>query len=136
MLRASLNRDWTGRSLYWQAMVSIKNKLRESYTVRVASGVRQGDSLSPVFINDLAEEIRSVTAGVNVGGEQIALFMYADDIALIFDRIEGAQKQLDKMTEWCEKWHMHINAKKVKSCTFENPRKGDAIPPSTAVTRH
>ena len=62
----------------------------------ISSGVCQGDSLSPVlfsiFINDLAKEIRNTNAGVNMGGEQISLFMYADDIALVSDGVEGAQR--------------------------------------------
>ena len=47
-----------------------------------------------------------------MGGEQIALLMYADDIALISSSVEGAQKQLDVMATWCAKWDMKVNAKK------------------------
>ena len=59
---------------------------------RVISGVRQGDSLSPVLfsilIDDLAHELRDTKSGVDMGGEQISLFMYADDIALVSDELK------------------------------------------------
>ena len=65
-----------------------------------------------IFINDLAQEIRDTNAGVRMGGEQISLFMYADNIALVSDGVEGAQRQLDAVTKWCNTWQMRINAKK------------------------
>ena len=67
-----------------------------------------------IFINDLAEEIRQANAGIYMGGYQVALLMYADDIALISSSVEGAQQQLNAMGNWCSKWDMKINAKKSK----------------------
>ena len=93
----------------------------------VSSGVRQGDSLSPVlfasFINDLANEINNVGVGAYIGGEQLSLLMYADDIVLISTNEEGAQKQLDVMSNWCTKWAMRINAKKSQVIHVCNPQK-------------
>ena len=58
-----------------------------------------------------------------MGGEQISLLMYADDIVLISKDAEGAQKQLDIMTTWCEKWSMAINAKKSQIFHVRNVQK-------------
>ena len=55
------------------------------------------------FINDLAGEINEIGKGAYIGGEQISLLMYADDIVLISTNEEGAQAQLDVMTSWCQK---------------------------------
>ncbi len=83
--------------------------------------------MSPVlfasFINDLAEEINNVGAGAYIGGEQISLLMYADDIVLISKDEQGAQAQLDIMTKWCSTWSMKINAKKSQIIHVRNPQK-------------
>ena len=89
--------------------------------------MRQGDSLSPVlfasFINDLASQINEARVGAYIGGEQISLLMYADDIVLISTNEAGAQAQLDVMSEWCSTWAMKINAKKSQIIHVRNPQK-------------
>ncbi len=73
----------------------------------ITSGVRQGDSLSPTlfacYINDLAEEIKISGTGTKVGGEDLSILLYADDIALIAPTHEKAQTQLDILSRWCTK---------------------------------
>ncbi len=106
-----------------QSCVTLNNELSDWF--HVSSGVRQGDSLSPVlfasFINDLAQEINDVGVGACIGGEQIALLMYADDIVLISTNEQGAQAQLDVMSKWCSKWSMKITAKKESSNSCTKP---------------
>ena len=52
----------------------------------LSTGVRQGCVMSPIlfslFINGLAKKINEVGKGVEVGGRQVRLLMYADDIVL------------------------------------------------------
>ena len=73
-------------------------------------------TLSPllfsVFINDLASELNDCNAGINIGGEQLSLLMYADDIVLLSPDINKTQILLNTMTSWCQKWGMKINSKK------------------------
>ena len=49
-------------------------------------GVRQGDSLSPtlfsIFLNDLANSIKSAKLGIDIGTKNIEILIYADDVAL------------------------------------------------------
>ncbi len=93
----------------------------------ISSGVRQGDSLSPtlfaIFINDMADEMRRAQVGVPIGGEYIDLLMYADDVVLISPSADKAQKQLDVMAEWCNKWGMSINQKKSQVVHIRNHQK-------------
>ena len=63
------------------------------------------------IVVDLADEIRNAGSGVYMGGDQISLLTYADDIVLISDDEKGVQKQLDVMSAWCRWWGMRINAK-------------------------
>ena len=51
------------------------------------------------FINDLAQKVDDVGVGAYIGGEQLALLMYADDIVLISTNEAGAQFQLNVMNE-------------------------------------
>ena len=79
----------------------------------ITAGVRQNDSLSPtlfaIFVNDLADDVREVNAGVYVGGTQIPILLYADDVVLISPNAVNLQKQLDALHTWCKKWCMDIN---------------------------
>ncbi len=71
----------------------------------VKAGVRQGDSLSPtlfsIFIDDLVQQIKDVRGGIRVAGHQLALLMYTDDIVIISEDTESAQRQLNVMSKWC-----------------------------------
>ena len=54
---------------------------------KTASGVRQGDVLSPtlfsLFINGLVEELNELNLGIKIEETHIFALLYADDIALI-----------------------------------------------------
>ena len=58
-----------------------------------------------------------------MGSEQVSLLMYADDIVLLSANVESAQKQLDVMTSWCERWGMAINPKKSQVLHVRNYQK-------------
>ena len=91
-----------------------------------SSGVKQGDALSPtlfaVYINDLANTIKSLGCGVQFGGENISVLLYADDIILMADSEEDLQRMLSCAEAWCSKWRMTINEKKTEIMHFRNPR--------------
>jgi len=74
--------------------IEIKVKIptnTTSQTVRVTTGLRQGDALSPVLFNLVLEKIVrkiNVLEGIELGQVKIGLLTYADDIALLGDNIE------------------------------------------------
>ena len=115
------------KSLYsnTRSCVQVNDKLTDWFDVK--TGVRQGDSLSPtlfsIFLNDLAEEIKSLDAGIMVGGLILSILLYADDIVLIAPTPEKLQAMLDVVTSWCRKWGMDINAKKTQILHVRNHQR-------------
>ena len=61
--------------------------------------------LFSLFINGLARKINEVGKGVEAGGRQVRLLMYADDIVLLAESAEDLQRMLD----------VRLNPKKGKS---------------------
>ena len=109
-------------SLYDNVRCAVKvNDFITPY-LDVKLGVKQGCRLSPtlfaLYINDLAEEIKTLNCGVELGNEQLALLLYADDVVLIAPTEESLQHMLDKLYEWCSKWRLTINKDKTKIIHF------------------
>ena len=94
-----------------------KNMATESF--HITNRVRQGDSLSPtlfsIYINDLAEYIESLNAGVNDGDTRISLLLYTDDIVLIAPTAEKLQSMLDIVAKLCGEWSLQIYCKKTQA---------------------
>lgn len=67
------------------ACLKLNDTLTDWFDVLL--GVRQGDSLSPtlfnLFINELAQLVRDLKLGVNIGNETVSVLLYADDMVFI-----------------------------------------------------
>ena len=48
-------------------------------------------------------------------GVPINALMYADDLILISESKEGLQKQINKLSECCDKWKLEVNVKKIEN---------------------
>ena len=85
-------------------------------------GVKQGDCLSPtlfgLYINDLVEDIKQNTVGVNVGLFNLHCLLYADDIALLAESEDDLQNMFNILKVWCQKWRMKVNPNKSKVVHF------------------
>ena len=103
-----------------QSCVRINNNFTDWFSN--SSGVRQGDNLAPilfvVFINDLANDVKSVQCGIRISEQMVSLLIYADDIIFISDSPEGLQKQLDILHRWSNRWHLSVNIVKTKVIHF------------------
>ncbi len=84
--------------------------------------MRQGDSISPtlfsIYLNDLAQEIKSLKCGIDVNGRNVNILLYADDIALIASSEKDLQSMLNVLFEWSVKWCINVNKKKSKIMHF------------------
>ena len=78
--------------------------------IDVHQGVKLDCKLSPtlfsLYVNDLAQEIKSLTIGVDIDEVQLSILLYADDVALIAPDADSLQIMLNKLSEWCCKWRL------------------------------
>ena len=122
------------RSFYHSLMSCVRVGGHYTDWFPITSGIRHGDSLSPVlfsiFIDDLAEKVRELNSGVLLGGLQIRVLSYADDVVLMAPCKEDCQNQLWALHEWCTQLWMSINPSKSKALHIHNhqrPRCQDSL---------
>ena len=116
------------KSLYSTSMSRVRVSDKQTDWFNVASGVRQGDALSPtlfsLFLNDLAIGIKGLNCGIPLSVEDVvSILLYADDIVLLSDSEEGLQQQLDYLNQWCSKWRLVVNKNKTEVVHFRRKHK-------------
>ena len=99
-----------------KSRVKINNKLSEEFSCM--TGVRQGECLSPIlfamYVNAIEQEFITKGAdGVDIGFLKLFVLLYADDIVIFSESSEDLQKGLDILYEYCQRWKLTVNAKKV-----------------------
>ena len=110
------------QSLYHDLKCAVKvNNMQTSY-FDVDIGVKQGCKVSPtlfsLYVNDLADKIRTLNCGIDVDGYQLSILLYADDIALLSPCEESLQIMLNALNEWCDNWRVTLNQEKTKIVHF------------------
>ena len=81
-----------------------------------------------LFIHALIENIKKLGLGVKCGELILALFKFADDVALMAETEKDLQLMLNALHFWCEYWLLRINISKTelitsdinKNCTLMN----------------
>jgi hypothetical protein len=106
------------RGLYDGVEASVRVGDKETRRVRLRQGVRQGCPLSPVlfnaFVDGLSKELADLGVGIKKGDRFLHSLLYADDLVLLAESAENLQTAIDKVDEYCEKWHLRVNLKKSK----------------------
>jgi hypothetical protein len=109
--------------MYKHTEASVKMGEDLSNFVNIERGFKQGDSLSPnlfkIYINDLPDIFDDSCHSVTLETLALNCLTFADDILLLFERAEGIQKSLDKLSEYCKKWQLSVNVKKTKAIIFQ-----------------
>ena len=131
------NRVWREgvRGKMWRVMKDLYSGTQNCVIVggektdffEVEEGVRQGCILSPtlfsIYINGVVREILEKGKGIDVGGEKLAILLYADDIVIIANSAEELQRNMEIMTEWGRKWKCTFNKKKSQVVVFGSRKK-------------
>ncbi len=98
--------------MYNKAKCRVKCKGKVGDLIDCKFGVLQGGMLSPelfkIFLSDLHEYL-SKEAGIELSAAIIFYILYADDLILIADSVEGLQMLLDGLFSFCKKWHMIVS---------------------------
>ena len=123
------------KSLYTCVSACVRINGMCSNWFSINSGLRQGCALSPLlfnlFIDDLANRIKSLGKGISVDDEKVSILLYADDIVLIAENEQDLQYMLNELNQWCKSNAMHVNSNKSNIVHFR------AVScPRTEVTFH
>ncbi|UYV65011.1 hypothetical protein LAZ67_3002812 [Cordylochernes scorpioides] len=119
----------TIRSYYEQATIAIRWKGSFTESIKINSGVLQGEPLSPLlfilFITDLIEIYNnSDLPSVNLPEfGDIHLLLHADDIAIIGESRMNLQKKIKILKEYLDENLMTLNESKSKIMVFRNGGK-------------
>ena len=91
--------------------VKIGDKRSDQFPV--STGLRQGCVLSPLlfslYINGLMVELTMKRCGVECGGLLVPGLLYADDTSLFGENVQGLERSLLALEEWCSRWGMKVN---------------------------
>ena len=98
---------------------------RASEKTASTSGVFQGCLLSPtlyrIFINDIVEFCSGASVYPDspcIRGRPVPALLYADDLVLFSESVEGLQRQIDKVREYCNLWGLEVNLDKTFCMVF------------------
>ena len=119
------------QSLYAQSEASVLVDGSLTPPVRLLTGVRQGDPLSPtlfgIFIDTIDDYLRArmqPTDTFAVGGVPVFDLLYADDLVLIGASPTALQAELDVLGDFCVDWDMPVHFGKTRTVVF-HPRPVD-----------
>ena len=112
----------TMRSLYRQTSFRLRHNGKISDSVSESIGVAQGGSASGnlfrKFLQDAKTYIKSRYGVVLNEFTLIAYLLWADDMVKFSNSVEGMQRLLDCLFEFCVKNHMVVNEVKTKCMVF------------------
>ncbi len=114
--------------MYNKAKCRVKWKCKVGDSIDSKFGVLQVGMLSPelfkMFLSDLHEYL-SKEFGIELSAAILFYILYADDLILIADLVEGLQRLLDGLFSFCKKWHMIVSLTKTTVMVFNKTNVGN-----------
>ena len=106
------------KSMYQQSILTVPVWDKITPFFKSLIGVKQGDNLSPtlfnLFVNDIPGLFDEACEHTKFGDLSIACLLYADDLVLFSESKQGLQCVLDKISQYCNKWALEVNAAQTK----------------------
>ena len=87
-------------------------------------GVRQGCIISPIlftlFFNDLEESISVGSHWIDLDTIKLFVMRFADDVVTFAETVVELQRMINRLIEYCDRWHVRVNIIKTKVIVFRN----------------
>ena len=114
---------WSIYALYEQVSGQVRCPRGLSKTFHSTIGVKQGCPLSPtlfgIYIDEIVDFIiRKGGSGVELGGTQVHILLYADNIVLLSESEQGLQSHLNALDDFCAQRGLVVNLGKTKVLIF------------------
>ena len=110
------------KNMYSNYVTSVKLPQGVTDSFVTNTGIRQGDSLSPLlfclFIDDIKNLFDQDDDPCSVGNLQLSHLLYADDLILISESQQGLRNSINKLSAYCNRWNLKINMAKTKILVF------------------
>ena len=114
------------KSMYQNAQFCVKTENGVTKSFLSTTGVKQGCNLSPLlsnlYQNDLRDIFDDTCDPVRLVNMHVNSLSWADDLILLSDSQTGLQNCLNKLNDFCKKWHLPVNTLKTK-CMVIRKRK-------------
>ena len=114
-------------SIYNVVKANVKSNNEISDVFTCPTGLRQGCPLSPMlfslFINELDDVMKySDVRGIQLFPDitEVFMLMFADDIGLISDTVNGLKKELNILEKFCNDYKLKVNINKTKIVVFKH----------------
>lgn len=106
--------------------IRINNQLTEE--IDVDTGIRQGDSLSPLLFNlimdKIIQNVKNTSSGYRLGSKEIQIVCYADDAMIVAENEDNVQRLLHTFHNTAKDYNMEISIEKTKSVVIsKEPRR-------------
>lgn len=110
----------TIENIYTDSKVQPRINGKLIKAIPVNSGIRQGDSLSPLLFNVVMDEVIKkvkLSRGYRLGDKEVKILCYADDAVLFAENEDDLQRLLHTFNVTGKQYNMTISAKKTKCIT-------------------
>lgn len=110
------------KDLNTNTTTQIRTNFTLTQHLRTTTGIRQGDSLSPLLFNTIMDQViktvKNTGLGYRMGMHKVNILCYADDAVLIAESEDDLQRMLQAFNRQAEKLNMQISTNKTKCMTI------------------